>query len=209
MNNTRQAEQALQATEQLTTLINNVNNTQIDLQLNNAKEQYKQNIREGNLTDGYYLFGALPYELYDFFNNTTHTVDRFANVFKELYDFYLENNQEEVKSMTSLVTFILKVSNFTNDRLDPLLEDDDYQGYLPYLLVKLLMDIIIKTGTFYYFNITPVDINVIMYKNEYFRNERERFTSLAHHLEADLNQRERDDFYHRTGQFSLLSSMDF
>ena len=53
--------------EQLTTLINNVNNTQRDLELNNPKDQYKQNIREGNLRDGFiHLFGALPYESYGF-----------------------------------------------------------------------------------------------------------------------------------------------
>lgn len=144
-------------------MITNVNDRQRYIGLNDAKEQYKQNIQEGNLKDGFiYLFGALPYELYGFFDNTSPTtVDRFANIFKELYDFYLENNREENQAeKTSLVTFILKVSDFTDTRLDPSVEFDDFQGWFPKWMVQLLKNIIIKTGTFYDFNITPVDINV-------------------------------------------------
>lgn len=170
--------------------------------LRNAKKQYKEKIQAGKLEDGFdYIFGALPYELYGFNDDDTEiystTVDSFANLFKELYKFYLKKNQAE-KGKTSLITFILKVSDFTNARLDPLGEFyEEFQGLLPYLLVQLLMDIIIKTGTFYDFNITPVDINVIMYNDKYFRSE--IFTSLAHYLKIDLNQRKMDDFYSETG----------
>ena len=195
-------------TEQLTTLINNVNNTQIDLELNNAKELYKQNIREGNLTDGFTsLFGILTYDSYGFLekDNTRQTmVDRFANVFRDLYDFYLKHNKKEAEK-TSLVTFILKVSDFTDARLDPLeVFDPDYQGLLAGNMVHLLEAIIIETGTFYDFTITPVDINVIIYKDEDLKN----YTSLAHHLHSDLSQDEKDDFYHRIGQHDSLSAHD-
>lgn len=210
------ADQVQKATaEQLNNVITNVSNTQRYLGLNNAKEDYKHDIVVGNLRDGFtHLFGAIPYESYGFFDGTlSTTVDRFANVFKELYDFYLENNREnnreEIQAeKTSLVTFILKVSDFTNDRLRYLEESEEYQGLLAEWMVNLLMDIIIKTGTFYnsITPITPVDINVIMYHNEYFRNE--RFSSLRDLLMLELNhQRVLDDFHSRTGQPSLLFSM--
>ena len=206
-----------QATAEQLNVITNVSNTQRYLVLNNAKELYKQNIREGNLKDGFiYLFGALPYASYGFFNGDgtlSTTVDLFANIFKELYDFYLENNrennQEEIHAgVTSLVTFILKVSDFTNDRLDTSLEYDDFQGYFPEKMVQLLMDIIIKTGTSYDFNITPVDINVIMYYSDYFKSE--SFTSLKRILMNDLDHQEvLNDFYSRTGQPYSMSYCDY